>query len=73
MQALVATDSAIAYFCVPESLTHLFQPLDLGIIAAIKQSVLRRKDEFSEEEVRIVIRENRGVLLSKSSRFCKIE
>ena len=66
VQALVATDSAIAYLCVPASLTHVFQPLDLGIIAAIKQSVLRRKDEFSEEEVRTAIRENRGIVLSKS-------
>ena len=66
VQALVEKDSAIAYLCVPESLTHVFQPLDLGIIAAIKQSVLRRKDEFSEEEVRTAIREHRGVLLSKS-------
>ena len=56
----------VAYVCVPESLTHLFQPLDLGIIAAIKQSVLRRKDEHAEEEIRTAVRENRGVVLSKS-------
>ena len=63
---LVAEQQSIAYVAVPDSLTHLFQPLDLGIIAAIKQTVLRRKDEFMEQEVTTAIRENRTVLLSKS-------
>ena len=64
--ALVASESAIAYVAIPDCLTHLFQPLDLGIIAAIKSSVLRRKDEFMETEVRQAIKEGRGVILSKS-------
>ena len=63
---LIASENAIAYIAIPDTLTHLFQPLDLGIIAALKQSVLRRKDEFVEGEVRVAIRENRGVVLSKS-------
>jgi len=63
---LAETANFIAYICIPECLTHLFQPLDLGIIAAIKHSVLRRKDEFAESEVRTAIRENRPVILNKS-------
>ena len=63
---LVSRQEAIAYIAVPDCLTHLFQPLDLGIIAAIKQSVLRRKDEFMQREVQTAVRENRGVVLSKS-------
>lgn len=63
---LVATAESIAYLAVPECLTHLFQPLDLGIIAAIKQSVLRRQDEFRETEVRAAVKEHRTVMLSKS-------
>lgn len=66
VRALVAGEESIAYIAIPEGLTHLFQPLDLGIIAAIKNSVMRRKDEFCESELRAAIRENRGILLSKS-------
>lgn len=66
VRALVAGEDSIAYIAIPDCLTHLFQPLDLGIIAAIKNSVMRRKDEFCEGELRTAIRENRGVLLSKS-------
>jgi len=66
VRALVAKEDAVAYIAVPDSLTHLFQPLDLGVIAAIKQSVLRRKDEFAEQEIRTAIQENRAVMLSKS-------
>ena len=66
VKKLVSELDNVAYICVPESLTHLFQPLDLGIIAAIKNSVMRRKDEFCEAEVRTAVRENRGVILSKS-------
>ena len=51
VKELVAQQAAIFYISVPDSLTHLFQPLDLGIIAAIKNSVLRRKDDFLEKEV----------------------
>ena len=63
---LVSKEDCISYICVPDSLTHVFQPLDLGIIAALKQSVLRRQDEFRANEIRVAIRENRGVVLSKS-------
>lgn len=66
VKSLVEGEDNIAYICVPKSLTHLFQPLDLGIIAAIKASVLRRKDEHMEQEMRTAIRENRPVVLSKS-------
>lgn len=66
VRSLVAKEQAIAYVAIPDCLTHLFQPLDLGIIAAIKHSVLRRKDEFMESEVRQAVKENRGVILSKS-------
>ena len=40
--------------------------MDLGIIAAMKQSILRRKDEFLEGELRTAIQENRTITLSKS-------
>ena len=63
---LVAGQVNVAYVAIPDNLTHLFQPLDLGIIAAMKNSILRRKDEFLEAEVRVAIRENRGVVLSRS-------
>ena len=63
---LVAAQRSVAYVAVPETLTHLFQPLDLGIIAALKNSVMRRMDDFMEHEVRIAIQENRSVVLSKS-------
>ena len=66
IKAIASEAEPIAYICIPGTLTHLFQPLDLGIIAAIKQSVLRRKDEFMEKEVQTAVRENRGVILSKS-------
>ena len=62
----VGEQHAIVYIAVPDCLTHLFQPLDLGVIAAIKQSILRRKDDFMEQEVATAIREGRGVILSKS-------
>ena len=63
---LVKATDGIAYIGVPDSLTHIFQPLDLGIVAALKNSVLRRRDEFLESEVRTAVRENRGVVLTKS-------
>lgn len=63
---IVGAQAAVAYVAIPDSLTHLFQPLDLGIIASLKNSVLRRKDEFAEQEIRTAIRENRGVKLTKS-------
>jgi len=63
---LVGTTSGIAYVCVPDSLTHVFQPLDVGIIAGIKQSILRRKDEFLETEVLTAVREGRDVMLTRS-------
>lgn len=66
VQQLVNQQSQVAYIAVPECLTHIFQPLDLGVIAAIKSSVLKRKDEFMQSEVRQAVRENRLVLLSKS-------
>ena len=56
-------DTNIAYICVPESLTHIFQ---LGIIAAIKSSIMRRKDDFFEGEAATAIREGRVIQLSKS-------
>ena len=64
--ALLGEQQRVAYISIPDCLTHLFQPLDLGIIAAMKQSIMRRKDEFVEGEVRLAIRENRSILLSKS-------
>lgn len=64
--ALVQETNAISYIAVPDCLTHIFQPLDLGIIAALKNSVLRRRDDFLESEVRTAVRENRDVVLSKS-------
>ena len=66
VQQLVAQNAGVAYVAIPDCLTHLFQPCDLGIIAAIKQSVLRRKDEFLEEELRAAIRENRSISLATS-------
>lgn len=62
----VASVQGVVYVAIPDSLTHLFQPLDLGIIAALKQTIQRRKDEFLEKEVATAVRENRAVLLSKS-------
>lgn len=44
-------------FSTYDKLTHVFQPLDLGIIAAWKQSILRRKDDFVEAEARAAVRE----------------
>ena len=66
VRAVVASADSIFYIAIPDSLTHLFQPLDLGIIAAMKHSIQRRKDDFLEKEVATAIRENRGVVLSKS-------
>ena len=63
---LVARQNNIFYIGVPESLTHWLQPLDLGIIAALKHSIQRRKDEYLEKELAVALRENRTVLLSKS-------
>ena len=66
VKKVVAEVPGIAYIGIPDSLPHLFQPLDLGIIAAIKQSVLRRKDVFLQKEVETAVAENRGVTLSRS-------
>ena len=66
VQDLVKAQTNVAYLGIPDCLTHLFQPLDLGIIAAMKQSIMRRKDEFLEQEARTAIRENRGIVLSTS-------
>lgn len=66
VKAIVEGENNIHYVCVPESLTHYFQPLDLGVIAAMKKSILRRKDDFLEKEVATALREGRAVVLSKS-------
>ena len=66
VQDVVKEVDNVAYVCVPDSLTHLFQPLDLGIIGALKSSVMRRRDDFLEQEVAIALREKRVVQLSKS-------
>lgn len=66
VQNLVAQQDAVAYVAIPKSLTHLFQPLDLGIIAAIKQSILRRKDDHMEAEVRAAIQQGMGVSIVSS-------
>lgn len=66
VRGLVAAEHSIAYVAIPNSLTHLFQPLDLGIIAAIKQSVLRRKDEHLEGEIRAAIQQGQGITLTSS-------
>lgn len=63
---LVSSCPDVFYVCIPDALTHVFQPLDLGIIAAIKQSILRRKDEFLEVEAQTAVREHRTVQLSTS-------
>ena len=54
---LVESVNNVSYISVPDSLTRIFQPLDLGIIAAMKNSILRQKDEFIEQEVAIALRE----------------
>jgi len=64
--ALIEREDSVAYVAIPDSLTHLFQPLDLGVIAGMKQSIMRRLDDFMESEVRAAVREGRGVLVSKS-------
>lgn len=64
--ALVASVQGVVYIAIPEALTHLFQPLDLGIIASLKHSIQRRKDDFMEKEVATSIKEGRAVVLSKS-------
>lgn len=66
VRALVAEQDFVAYVAIPDALTHIFQPLDLGVIAAIKQSVARRKDEYLQTEVQAAIREGRDVSLSRS-------
>jgi len=66
IKEFVSQQDAIAYIAIPDCLTHLFQPLDLGIIAALKNSILRRKDDFMEHEVRMAVKEGRGVVLSNS-------
>lgn len=66
VRAVVEEQEAVSYVAVPDSLTHLFQPLDLGVIAAIKQSVLRRKDDFLQKEVEVAVKEGRDVTLSRS-------
>lgn len=66
VMALVASQQSIAYIAVPDNLTHVFQPLDLGIIAAMKNTVLRRQDEFLQGELQAAIREGRSIVLSKS-------
>ena len=63
VKELVARQRGVSYVAVPDSLTHLFQPLDLGMM---KASIQRRKDEFMESEVATAIREGRGVVLSRS-------
>jgi hypothetical protein len=62
----VASLHNVAYVHVPESLTHLFQPLDLGIIAALKATILRRNDDAMEAEVALAVKEGRTVTLSTS-------
>lgn len=66
VKGLVEQQTAVSYIAIPDSLTHYFQPLDLGVIAGIKNSVLRRKDDFLEHEVATAVAEGRGVILSKS-------
>ena len=66
MLELVNRQSSICYVCIPDALTHVFQPLNLGIIAAMKASVLRRMEEFLEQEVLTAVKENREVMLSTS-------
>ena len=66
VKSLVESVPNVSYICIPDALTHIFQPLDLGIIAAIKQSILRRKDEFLEAEVQKALRERRTVRLDTS-------
>lgn len=63
---LIQKQTSVAYVCIPDALTHVFQPLDLGIIAAIKNSVMRRMDDFLEAEVRTAIKEKRVVTLATS-------
>lgn len=63
---LIEAEESIAYIGVPESLTHLFQPLDLGVIAALKNTILRRKDDFLQKEVQTAVKENRTIVLSRS-------
>ena len=48
VRAVAATVPYLSYIGVPDTVTLLFQPLDLGIIAAAKSSVMRRKDDFLE-------------------------
>lgn len=66
VQKLVETLPNVFYVCIPDKLTHVFQPLDLGIIAAWKQSILRRKYDFIEAEAHAAVREGRQVRLTTS-------
>ena len=66
VRAVAATIPYLSYIGVPDTLTLLFQPLDLGIVAAAKSSVMRRKDDFLEQEVLTAVREKRGGVLSTS-------
>ena len=66
VRAVAATVPHLAYIGVLETLTRLFQPLDLGIVACVKSSVMQRKDDFLEQEVLTAVREKRGVILSTS-------
>jgi hypothetical protein len=59
-------DRNIVYLPVPGTLTHLFQPLDLGAIAGMKGFVVGKKNEFMSGELRTAMREERVVLLSRS-------
>ena len=63
---LVSATSAVVYVAIPKNLTHLFQPLDLGFIAALKATVTRRMDEFLETEAKTAIAEKRTIVLSAS-------
>ena len=64
--SLVNSTRAVVYVAVPKNLTHLFQPLDLGFIAALKATVSRRMDEFLEGEAKTAIQEKRTIVLSTS-------
>ena len=66
VKSLVESVPNISYICIPDCLTHIFQPLDLGIIPAFKQSILRRKDEFLEAETQKAVKEGRTVQLPTS-------
>ena len=52
----------VVYICTPESLNHVFQPLDLGAIAALKNAIQTTKDTMFERETEKALRDKTSLI-----------